>query len=355
MIGLCIKNLGKYLCTEKAEMNKQNEVSQGFLKGSDLAKHEKEVLEDASKKVGFIFDALVGKSTWWGSSGVGAFHYKGTYKGMKAVLKIQGVKPNTSESVMISSFSKTNESKVVRPPHLYAYLPWDEKKKYEALVMEFIDGKKLIQIPTTDGQVSRFFEIFRDYRKNCRDNPWVEKPKTTISESIVERFARWREMSFKIYPDHPLRKKGDRDLTDAAVMKLAKEYEGIQPEFVHGHLSDNDLYRVEKDVVVLSNLYWSWRAPFYDAVFAYHWFIYHLSDVKGITPKEIEEQRNIWLKQINSLPDTRSRKGKWLLKLALLERSAAGLNLDALSIDRSKPISAYLLEATREQIKKLLK
>ena len=332
----------------------QNEISLGYLKGNNLHTREKEVLKDASEKIGFIPDTLVGRSAWWGSSEMGAFHYKGIYEGKKAVLKIQGVKPNISEREMISAFSKTNKSKVVRPPRLYAYLPWDEEKKYEALVMEFIDGKRLIQVPTKASQIEKFFEIYRDYRKNCRRNPWVDKPEKTISESIVDRFTKWREMSFKIYPNHPLREEGDNVLVDTAVRKLIKGYEGVQPEFVHGHLSDRDLYQMGDEVVVLSNLYWSWRAPFYDGIFAYHWFIYHLSDVKGITPKEVERQRNIWLKQINSLPGTQSGEGKRLLKLALLERAAAGLNLDALSTDCDKPISAYLVEATREQVKNLL-
>jgi hypothetical protein len=102
---------------------------------------------------------------------------------------------------------------------------------------------------------------------------------------------------------------------------------------------------------LLSNLYWSWRPPLYDAVFGYHWYIYSLAQVEGITPEAVEAQRTLWLKHIKALPQAQGDNNK-LLRLALLERAAAGLNLDALSVDPQKPITEYLVQATREQVRK---
>ena len=87
-------------------------------------------------------DKLVSRSAWWGSSEIGAFHYAGEFEGKKAVIKIQGVKPSLSEIYMIDSFTQTNESKIIRPPYLYTHLPWDDQKRYEALVLEFIEGQR---------------------------------------------------------------------------------------------------------------------------------------------------------------------------------------------------------------------
>jgi len=332
----------------------QGEISYGYLRGSDLGERVQEILEDASERTGFVQTQLISRSSWWGSSEIGAFHYAGTFDGEKAALKIQGIKPSISEIYMIESFAETNKSTVIRPPYLYTSLPWDEKKRYEALVLEFIDGQRVIQTPTTEVQVKRFFELYRDYRDNCLQSPWVDKPEGTISAGIKDKFKRWREMSFKIYPEHPLRKERDIDLIDAALKKLKAGYKGIEPEFMHGHFSEGDLYQVGNQVVALSNLYWSWRQPLYDAIFGYHWFMYHLNTVDGITPDEVERQRAIWLSEIEALPQTQGEKGKRLLNLALLERATAGLNLDGLSSDPNKPISDYLLEATRNQIENLL-
>lgn len=166
-------------------------------------------------------------------------------------------------------------------------------------------------------------------------------------------FAKWREASFKIYPDHPLREKGDSDLIDRSVQTLVRDYKDVTPEFVHGHLSDGDFYQVKDQVVILSNLYWSWRAPFYDTIFGYHWYMYHLNDVPDITPDIVEGQRNLWMEQINIFAGE-SPQNRRLLNLALLERAAAGLNLDALSCDPAKPISKFLIERTRQELDRLL-
>ena len=330
----------------------QNDVGGKFLDGSDLASREDEILNDASKKLNFSPQTLVGRSHWWGSQEIGAFHYQGLYQGKPAILKIQGVKPTSSEIFMIQSFVKANQSKIVRPPYLYAYLEWDDQVRYEALVLEYIDGKRIVNLPTNPNEVSRFFAAYAEYRNNCLSYPWITKPEETISAKIKSVFERWSEISKKIYPDHPLRKDSDYALIAQAVETLSKHYKNVDLEFVHGHLSDGDLYQVGKQVVILSNLYWSWRPPFYDSIFAYHWYRYHLNDLIGTTPNVIKKQKKIWLDRIFLLP--KDEHGEKLLKLALLERATAGLNLDALSAKSDNPITAYLIDDTRRELEGLL-
>lgn len=335
-------------------MKNQNKISHLFLEGSDLADREKEVLEDASRRFSFIPKKLLDRSSWWTSKEIGAFRYEGKYKGKRAVLKIQGVKPKTSEIYMIQAFSKANKSKILRHPLLYSFLPWDDKKRYEALVLEFVDGKRIVNSPTNNKELEEFFNLRKEYKKNCVINPWIDKPSESLSDEIKINFKKWREASFKLYPTHPFREKTDRKLIDEAVDLLVQDYKGIASEFQHGHFSTGDLYKIsENEVIVLSNLYWSWKPPFYDAIFGYHWFIYHLAKLPNATPELVKQQRNLWLSTINSLAKTDSDKK--LLNLALLERSAAGLNLDALSVDLKSPIAEYLVQATRDEVKRLIK
>jgi hypothetical protein len=331
----------------------QNEISHTFLQGSDLGKREQEVLADVEQRTGFIPEKLLSRSSWWTSTEIGAFHYLGQYCSKRVVLKIQGIRPAISEIDMISSFAKTNRSSIIRPPYLYASLPWDEEKRYEALLLELVDGPRVVQSPTTQGELQRFFALYEDYRANCLQSPWVEKPKTSIPTRIAENFVKWRQASAQLYPDHPFRKKEDHLLIDEAVVLLSQGYQDIEPEFQHGHFSVIDLYPVGDHVVLLSNLYWSWRPPLYDAVFGYHWHIYSLANVEGITPEAVETQRAIWLENIKALRQVQGGNNK-LLILALLERAAAGLNLDALSVDPQQPITAYLVTATRDQVKQLI-
>lgn len=353
----------------KRRKTMQNKISHLFLQGSDLADREKEVLEEASKKTGFIPKKLMDKSKWWTSKEIGAFRYIGEYKGKKAVLKIQGVKPNTSEIYMIDAFKKANKSKILRPPHLYTFLPWDDEQRYEALIMEFVEGRLIVNSPTNEIELDEFFNLYREYRKNCCLNPWVDKPEKSLSEEIKINFEKWRQASQRLYPSHPLRRKEDKQLINQAVDLLVKGYKGIESEFQHGHFSSRDLIKIsDREVVILSNLYWSFKPPFYDAVFGQHWFMYHLAELDNINPEIVESQRNLWFSKINPAPFSpgylshgvlkrywmnglaATAEDKRLLNLALLERAAAGLNLDALSIDPKNPIAEYLVETTRKQV-----
>ena len=109
-----------------------------------MADREKKILQDITQNTGFIPERLVNRSSWWGSSKVGAVHYRGTYQGKNVILKIQGVKPNISEATMIQSFVKNNHSLIIRPPHLYQHLAWNSDQEYEALIMEDIPSSPLI-------------------------------------------------------------------------------------------------------------------------------------------------------------------------------------------------------------------
>lgn len=334
---------------DKSNQRTQNVISSKVLDGSDLGERIEEIVNDVAEKTGFRPINLLGKSAWWGSTEIGAFHYLGSFEGNEAMLKVQGVKPETSEIFMIQSFAEQNKSLVIRPPHLYTTLPWDDEKSYEALVMENVGTNKVVNVPTNQQEVERFFELYQEYRKNCRNVPWLLKPEQSISEAIQTKFEKWRKVTYKIYPEHPNRASGDTDIIARAIKILTKGYKKVDWEFQHGHLSDSDFYNVNDQVVVLSNLYWSWRAPYYDSIFAYHWFMYHLNDVENISPKEVEDQKNLWLENIYRFTDVKGGKEK-LLKLALLERAAAGLNLDALSMDPKRPITKHLINKTREEV-----
>lgn len=332
----------------------QNDVWSGVNSGVDLKKRIPQIVEEVSKKCAFVPNKLLSTSSWWSeSTGVGAFHFEGEFDGKKCVLKVQGVKPATSEIEMVESFEAQNKSKFIRPPHIYAKFRWNEENGYEAFVLEDVGTSLVVKKPATKEQIEEFFKTYKEYRLNCRNNPWLEKPTTNIigMENIIKkRFEDWVKASHKIFPNHPLRETGDEKLIRRAVDILIKNHKWFDLEFVHGHFSARDLFKVNEQVIVLSNLYWSWRTQYYDLIFAYHWGIYDLAGVANITPDEVENQRKLWFDQIESIAED-----KILLKYALLERAAAGLNLDGLSMDTKKPITKYIVRKTREITKELLK
>jgi hypothetical protein len=336
------------------EKRKQNNIASTYFESSDLAEREDSILAYVVESTGFKPVKLLGRSSFWGSHKIGAFHYAGEFEGKEAVLKVQGIKPTTSEIYMLNSFEHDNKSAILRPPYLYSSIPWDDAKRYEALIMEDVKGEKVISYPSDEREVTQFFELYQDYKKNCLQQPWIDKPEITISEGIEQNFAKWLKASEEVYPDHPHRKSEDAGIIKQAYGILVEGYKSVESEFQHGHFSADDLYKVEDKIVLLSNLYWSWRAPLYDAVFAYHWYIYTLANtVDGLTPEDIDNFRNLWLSKIETLPQTQGNNTKFL-ELALLERETAGLVMDALTVDPNKPISEYVVNSTRQRVLELI-
>lgn len=317
--------------------------------------NEKEALSKITQQCDFIPQQIISKSSWWGSKKIGAIRYQGIYQGKPAILKIQAVKPKTSEIYMIKSFAQNNQSQIIRPPQLYFTIPWTEKNKFEALIMENVRGPKIIigGKLQTKKTIREFYQIFKEYRGHCRQHPWVTKKQSITRPQ--ENFQKWQAASKKIYPLHPYREKNDLKLVNKAAKIIWRFWKREKLEFQHGHFSGEDLIKAKRgEVILFSNLYWSWRPPFYDAVFAYHWFMYSLAEIPNINPQIIEEQRNLWLKEIFSLKEAQSQRGKTLLRIALLERASAGLIIDSLTINPHLPSASYLVESTRNQVKLLL-
>jgi hypothetical protein len=240
----------------------QNEIAGKLLSNPDLADRELEVLNHAANKLDFKPKEIIGRSHWWGSTEYGAFHCLGEFQGQPAVLKIQGVKPETSEIYMLEQFAANNQSSLLRPPLLYASLPWNDELKYEALILENVEARQIVNLPTNPPEIKRFFDAFREYREKCRSNPWITKPQANAGQGIQLAFNRWREISLRLYADHPLRAQGDQELIQQAVDLLITNYSGVELEFVHAHLADKDLLQVGNQIVVISNLYWSGAHPF---------------------------------------------------------------------------------------------
>lgn len=80
--------------------------------------------------------------------------------------------------------------------------------------------------------------------------------------------------------------------------------------------------------------------------------MYELANVPGITIEQIEQQRGMWNKQYAKMIDTLSPNDRLLFALARIERLAAGLNIDALSIseDPQNEIAHYMVNQTRNEL-----
>lgn len=326
----------------------QNNISALYFQKQTFADHIDSTLAFIEKESGFRTKKLLQKSSWWSSTNAGAYHYLGTVNNQPAILKIQGVKPTVSEAENIKHFATQNKSELIRPPKIYWSMPWNEKYQFEALILEYLEGSKLVGLPATPEQISQFFDVYSEYRKNCRHTPWLEKPTIRLAEGVQKAFAQWQKIADELSLDHPLRKPTDKALIQQAVDTLVREYAGVDWEFQHGHFSARDIFPKNGQYAVLSNLYWSWRAPYYDAVFGFHWYQCDLAAKEGTTIKMLEEHRERWKTAIHRATSPKTPEENRLLRLAFLERATAGLNLDA--ITSLTPASEWLIGALRQEI-----
>ena len=353
-------NFASILTQTKMAHNEKTQavnLSQSFESGADMSAKEKEILAEIVSRTGFLPQEVIWRSSYWGTKQIGAVLYRGIHQEQPAVLKIQGVKPAVSEIFMLQQFTAQNRSQIIRSPQLYEAIPWSDKNHYEALILEYARGEKVLQSGRlqTPEKISQFFTYYQEYQENCLpQKPWLSKPrKLDWQKRIQELIAASR----KAYPNHPFRLVSDEKLATEAAKLLNAICQNVPLEFVHSHFSAEDLIyqdKKKKQVILTSNLFWKWRPPFYDAVFGYHWFMYTLGNVEGISANHVEKQREVWLLALFNLTRVeKSPTNTRLLKTALLERAVAGFLLDSFLVDPNQPIARYLTESTRNQAKKL--
>jgi hypothetical protein len=344
----------------RTEHFSQNDIAAMRTLGIDLAPRWKGILGRISADLNFQPNwELVSQGVWWKTGKVGAVNCTGKItqkeKETPAVLKIQGTRPATSEFDMIESFKKQNKSKMIRPPHLYAHIPWNKKYQFEAIVMEQAEGTySIVNHPATNSELDRFFSLFADYKENCLGIPWVKRPpKTSYKETLkkwlsaIVRQARTDEYSDP--RDTILAERG------AEIIDLYNQPENL--EFVHGHFQPGDLVGPQSDGkhILFSNLFWSWRIPLYDLVFGYHWWMLGMEHSKNLTEEKLEKERKRWLDRMFSQKAVKTRPdGEKTLKLAMLERAIPALMVDRYMMDPTKPAYEIITKATRRELKRLI-
>lgn len=339
---------------------KQNFVSEMAERGVDLAPRWKKILKEIAQKYSFVPDEqILSKSRWWKRPGkVGAVHCPGIIslgsRKQRAVLKIQGVRPTTSEGDMISEFEKQNTSKIIRPPKIFWFSPWDDKKQYEAFIMEEVVGKPaIINHPATEKELVAFFDLYEEYRKNCINTPWVSRP---TSFSYRQDVKKWMKATEELRKKDKFKEVGDAALAERAIQAIEKNFKSDDLEFMHGHFQPGDLIVTKShEVVLFSNLFWSWRIPFYDAVFGYHWWMLGMEHAKSFSEELLEKERRRWLDKMFDLPSAKKRPGgERLLNLALLERAIPALIVDRYLMDQTKLSAEIVAEAARRELKRLI-
>lgn len=324
-------------------------VSDDYFKKIDLSSQKDNIFDDLKKIPNLAFlKKTVWESRYWGKR-IGAFQIEGNFKFKKnkitpVIIKIQGSKPLISEAKIIEKLSLIKDKKI-RFPRIVFYQPWNPKKKYEITVFEKINADFIVKPHklSTNQQIKEFFFAYQTYQNFSKKiTPFIEKPKEKIN--YFDLFLKWRKIRLENYLQFLISKKEDDWL-----LKLAKRLDFIFKKnplfFQHCHLSIYDLKKKNGKFCLFSNLFWGWRWRFYDAVFGFIWYLLGISFYKN---NEVLSQIKIWENFIMKI-----NKNDQKVKIALIERYLAALNLDILMINKKENIlriKKILLDKLKEKI-----
>jgi len=267
----------KPLQSYKEAKHMSNKITEKYFIQDDFSQREADVLARVIGETGFVVEKEIFRGTIYDKNKVGSLIYKGMLKGQRAVLKLQGLKPEVDEGEIISHFTAQNESKIVRVPILYTHQPWTEERGYGYLITEYLDFPKIFEMPfATKEQMRDFVLFYQEYRTSAITRSWVE-PETKDSLAFtVLRADIWQKIS-----EHKKRLVANDYASYLARYRsvMEKHMPTIPMVFCHGHLTADDIYRTpDNSFVVLSNLYWSYRPQWYDLAFNIWSCLLHIRD-----------------------------------------------------------------------------
>jgi hypothetical protein len=278
-----------------------NKITEKYFEHSNFADNEQRALDEITTKTNFQPEKEIFRGQIYDKDKVVSLIYKGAWQEKPAVLKIQGLQPDVDEIDMISRFNDQNESAKIRLPKLYDGSRWNEKDGYGYLLLEYIDAPQIYQSPfANQKQIKDFCALYQEYKTKCLRDPLFEREPNEQSSLVFTRgrVSHWTKIA---------QTKGH--LTEAEVKNVEKflslagrHLPSMKMEFMHGHFTYDDIFKLsDKEYVLMSNLFWSYRPEFYDTTFHLWAGIKSLRD-QSVGIEQIIEYLQNWLEEYKKLP-----------------------------------------------------
>jgi hypothetical protein len=332
-------------------------IVEKYFTQNDFSKREKEVLEIATSKTGFIPQVVLFKGMIFDPDKIGSIIYKGIYKGKPAVLKLQGLHPETDEVDILIGFKKQNKSKIVRLPDLYEYQKWNEKDGFGFLVTEYVPYPKIHEMPFPNNeQIKLFCDFYQEYKTKCLNSPFVITDEVNNAKTfVIKRAETWKKISdYKKVLEKTISREEIEKIVNIYKSFMSKHMES-KMELMHGHLSSKDILYNGKEFVLLSNLYWTYRPELYDLMFNLHWCLEAINDEKFTLDRYVKFVKK-WFKYFYQIPfvkaDDQAIKN---IHLMLLERTMGAILIDTGSRNEISMADKHLLTIQIDFFNELIK
>ncbi len=226
-------------------------------------------LETIWDETGFNSEEEVFRGLIYDNKKVSTFIMKGSVSAEPMVLKIQFLKPDIEEGLMISKLKEQSLSERIAPPKTHVFKEWNAHRGYGFMLQEWVKGNRIFEMPyALEVEMREFCGFYEEYKTKLVRKPWLTIPENDKDSVrfVLERARKWKDISEKQKRVIPLPEFGDR--FEAFGERVKKRFSGIPMEFMHGHLSTNDILRRPNGTyVIMSNAFWSWRPKGYDLLF----------------------------------------------------------------------------------------
>lgn len=278
-----------------------NKITEKYFEHANFADHEEKSLAEITAETNFQPEKEIFRGQIYDKDKVGSLIYKGLWRNKPAVLKIQGLQPDVDEIDMINAFNNQNKSAKVRLPKLYNGSKWNSKNGYGYLILEYIDAPQIYKPPfANQEQIQDFCALYQEYKTKCLKSPFMEKEPNEQSSLVftTQRVSHWAKIA---------QSKGHLAETEVKnvekFLSLSKKHlPSIKMEFMHGHFTYDDIFKLsDKEYVLMSNLFWSYRPEFYDTTFHLWSGIKSIRD-ENIIFEQIKKYIQNWINQYKKLP-----------------------------------------------------
>ncbi len=301
---------------------------------NSLANNENAISKEVQRKTGFKVEKEIFRGQIIYTKGTkpvtGSILLKGTYKGKSAVLKIQGLKLESSEIEIIKTFEQQNKSKIIHAPTIYLSEEWNPKRGYGFFIMEYVNATHIYDLPfATTQQMKEFSRFYQEYKTKAVTKPWIKfegynlYSNTTVNNgsalsAVISAVEKWRKN---------METKGRLKLEDYAPYLIGfypiavKYVPKMKIEFMHRELVQQHIFKLDDGTYRLfSNILWGYRLQWSDL--AYNIW-YNLINIRGnnYTAEEVIKYIEKWIGIYKKMPIVKKDDAfDWKINFLLTER-----------------------------------
>ncbi|MBI4133758.1 hypothetical protein HY478_04030 [Candidatus Uhrbacteria bacterium] len=246
-------------------------AEQFFTFGTGFGERAPALLREAADRTGFLVDGEIWRGQIYTPSKVGTVIARGSWQGRRAVLKLQGIRPEIEEAEHIRRFMAGNKSARIRAPQVFYTEPWDEARGYGLTVMEEVTAPPLYSPPwASPAERAAWGDLTTELYWRGVGAPWLspDERETSTNRFLKSRLQSWIEICASAPRERRLADHDQQFLVPTYVDLIDRYGPELPMMFCHGHLGPDDI-RVTSPghYVLLSNFFWSWRPLWYHCAF----------------------------------------------------------------------------------------